>query len=64
MSSRWAPDRDGLHAYVITKYSWGKSWDRIEYAVSLLDAKNRFGHTREMYTTVKVRRAKPEDVTK
>lgn len=61
--SKWAADNEaGQHAYVITNYSWGKSWDRIEYAASLADAKRDHGYTRELYTTVKVRRAKAEDL--
>jgi hypothetical protein len=65
MSSKWAPDNaDGLHAYIITKRSWGRSWHRIEYAHSLKDAKASFGWTRERYTTVSVRRATPADMEK
>jgi len=63
MSGRWAPDNaDGLHAYVITKKSWGRSWDRIEYASSLVAAKASYGWTRERYTAVSVRRALAADV--
>lgn len=59
----WAPDDDeGLHAYVVTRHSWGRQWSRIEYASSLAAAEGRYGWTRELYTTVTVRRAKVEDV--
>ena len=61
---RWARDNDeGLHAYVITDYCWGKSDDRIEYASSLADAKREHGSSRMRYTTTTVRRAQPVDVT-
>lgn len=61
--SKYAPKRaDGLYAYVITKSSWGKSWDRIEWAESLAVARQQFGWTRERYTTITVRRATPSDL--
>jgi hypothetical protein len=66
--SRWAQDNDeGLHAYlVITTDMWqaarGTDYRRIEYAASLAEAKSQFGWTREHLTTVRVRRATPDDV--
>lgn len=60
----WAPDNEGgQHAYVVTTSSWGKSSDRIVYAASLAEAKSEHGWTRAAHTSVKVRRAKVEDVT-
>lgn len=61
--SQWAADNDdGLHAYVVTKSSWGRKWDRLEYASSLAAAKAALGWTRERYTSVTVRRATAGDV--
>lgn len=61
--SKYAPKReDGLMAYVVTKKSWGRSRDRIEWAASLKDAKDKYGWTREAYTSVSVRRATPADL--
>ncbi len=60
----WAPDNaDGLHPYVITKTSWGRSYDLIEYAPDLRTAKQQFGWTRELHTRVQVRRARAEDLS-
>lgn len=67
--SRWAPDNDeGLHAYVVTSRSiWDAAkgnpgYSRIVYTASLAIAKSQYGHTRELHTTVSVRRAVPADV--
>lgn len=60
---KYAPRReDGLFAYVITKSSWGHSSNRIEWAESLTAAKRQFGWTRQMHTSVSVRRATPGDL--
>jgi hypothetical protein len=63
MSGKFAPKReDGLMAYVITKRSWGRSWSRIEWASSLRDAKAEHGFTRELHTSIAVRRATAADL--
>lgn len=60
---RWAPDNaKGQHPYVVTTTTWARPYSRIEYASDLAEAKRRFGWTRQMHTTVRVRRAKPEDM--
>lgn len=62
MAARWAPDNDeGLHAYLVTKSSWGRKWDRIEYAASLTTAKAQYGWIREQHTSINVRRATHAD---
>lgn len=62
--SKWADDdKDGLHAYVVTTWNFGQSYDRIEYAESLKDAKAKFGWTRQLHTHKSVRRATREDVS-
>lgn len=61
--TQYAPRReDGLFAYVITKSSWGATWDRIEWAESLTAAKRSFGWTRQAHTSVRVRRATTGDM--
>lgn len=61
--TRYAPAReDGLKPYAVTKQSWGKAYPRIEWATNLMDAKARYGWTREMNTIVTVRRATPDDM--
>lgn len=61
--SKYAPKRDdGLMAYVVTTKSWGHSYDRIEWAASLKEAKAAHGWTRELHTTRSVRRAAPTDL--
>lgn len=64
--SRYAPPResDGLKAYVVTRHSFGRSTDRIEWAESLKDAKARHGWTRELHVSYTVRRATPADLTR
>jgi hypothetical protein len=63
MATKFHPKReDGLCAYVVTKRSWGKAWDRVEWAESLADAKSKFGWTREMHTSISVRRATADEV--
>lgn len=60
--SKWADDNeDGLHAYVRSETSWGRTTHRLVYAASLADAKARFGWTRQAHTAVNVRRATRED---
>lgn len=61
--SKFAPKgEDGLAAYVVSEYSWGRTTERIEWAKTLKDAKAEFGWTRMLYTTISVRRASIEDV--
>lgn len=60
---KYAPKReDGLMAYVVTTSSWGKSYDRVEWASSLSEAKSHFGWTRQLHTSISVRRATPADL--
>lgn len=63
--SKWAPDNEqGLHAYVVetSEFAGSRTYTDIVYAASLKDAKAEHGHTMMRYTTVSVRRAKPEDM--
>ena len=53
---------DGLMAYVVATHSWGRTYERIEWADSLKSAKAQFGWTRQLHTSVTVRRATTEDV--
>ena len=54
---------EGNYLYVLTKYSWGKSWDRLVWAKNLKAAKVEYGHTRERYTTCRLRRATVDDLS-
>jgi hypothetical protein len=59
----YAPKRDdGLYAYAITSATWGRQYTRIEWAPTLKDAKRDFGWTRQLHTTITVRRARISDM--
>jgi hypothetical protein len=61
--SKWADDNGaGEHAYVVTRWNWGRETHRIEYAANLAEAKRHYGWTRELHTSIKVRRATQADV--
>lgn len=67
--SKWAPDNEhGQHAYLVTSRSvWDSArglpgYVHLEYAGSLAEAKRNYGYTRELHTTVYVRRATVGDV--
>ena len=60
---KFQPKReDGLMAYVVASHSWGRTSERIEWAASLKDAKAQHGWTRQLHTSITVRRATVEDV--
>jgi len=62
-AAKYEPKRqDGLSAYVVSESSWGRTTDRIEWALSLKEAKSHYGWTRQLYTTNSVRRATPDDM--
>lgn len=61
--SKYAPAReDGMKPYVISTHSWGRTSDRIEWADSLREAKAHYGWTRQLHTSISVRRATPADM--
>jgi len=60
--SKFAPDKDGKHAYVVSRFTWGKTTESIKYAANLAEAKREFGYTRELHVHIKVRRATVADV--
>lgn len=59
---RFAPKENGLAAYVVTSHSWGQQHDRIEWAANLAEAKRHHGWTRQLHTSVTVRRATSDDI--
>ena len=62
-ATKFNPKRDdGLMAYVVSSSSWGRTTDRIEWAESLKDAKAQHGWTRQLHTSISVRRASVDDV--
>jgi hypothetical protein len=61
--SKFAPRReDGLFAYVRSSSSWGCTSDYIVWAESLAAAKRAWGWTRQLHTSVSVRRATTDEV--
>lgn len=58
-----APARDdGLKPYVKTTTSWGRDTHSIVWAGDLAAAKRAFGWTRQLHTTITVRRATVDDM--
>jgi hypothetical protein len=61
--SKFAPAReDGLKPYVVTEYSWGHRSASIVWSANLAEAKRHHGWTRQLHTSLVVRRAMPEDM--
>lgn len=52
---------DGRNAYVVTRKEWGQKSHYIVLADSLNDAKRSYGHTRERFVYLYVRRARQAD---
>lgn len=62
-AAKFHPRReDGRMAYVVSTHSWGRTTERIEWATSLKEAKALHGWTRQLHTSLSVRRATTADM--
>lgn len=55
---------DGDPVYVLERREWGRMSETLVAAPTLKDAKERFGWTRELHVSLRVRRARVSDVAR
>jgi len=60
----FAVDGKGTSIYVRTVSCWGRHHETLVSAATLTEAKRVHGYTRELYTTISVRRARRSDVVR